>query len=151
MTSSVYTKIMVATDGSEPVRRAVETAVEIAKISGAKLYGVYVIPYGRPLIAYPRDVGWERATLEHFRAEGKEATAYVENSAKAENVEVESVLLEGDPASEIVDFAEENNIDLIVMGTHGRTGFQKFLLGSVAERVVRHSKKAVLVVRGKTV
>ncbi|MGB9940587.1 universal stress protein [Methanosarcina sp.] len=152
MISNVYRKIMVATDGSEPVRRAVERAVEIAKISGAKLYAVYVIAAGGLSIpSYPKDVGWERATLEYFRTEGEEATAYVENSGKAENIEVESVILEGNPADEIVDFAEKNDIDLIVMGTLGRTGIQKFLLGSVAENVVRHAKKAVLVVRGETV
>lgn len=151
MINSVYRKIMVATDGSEPVRKAVETAVEIAKISGAKLYAVYVVSSGGLSISFPKDVGWERATLEYFRAEGREATAYVENSGKAANVEVESVILEGSPANEILDFAEKNDIDLIVMGTLGRTGIQRFLLGSVAENVVRHSKKAVLVVRGETV
>jgi Universal stress protein UspA and related nucleotide-binding proteins len=148
MISNIYRKIMIATDGSEPVRKAVETAVEIAKISGAKLYAVYVIPYQGILVPFPNDIEWEKATLEYFRTEGREATAYVENSGKASNVEVESVILEGNPANEIVDFAEKSDIDLIVMGTLGRTGIQRFLLGSVAENVVRHSKKAVLVVRG---
>ena len=151
MNSGIYRKIMIATDGSESVRKAVETAVEFAKLSGAKLYAVYVIASGKSLRPYPKDVGWERATLEHFRAEGREATAYVENSGKTANVEVESVILEGNPAHEIVDFAEKNDIDLIIMGTLGRTGIQKFLLGSVAENVVRHSIKSVLVVRGETV
>ncbi len=75
----------------------------------------------------------------------------METSGKAENVEVESVILEGSPAHEIVNFAEENDIDLIVMGTHGKNAIERFLLGSVAENVVRHSKKAVLVVRGKNI
>jgi nucleotide-binding universal stress UspA family protein len=152
MINSIYRKIMIATDGSEPVRKAVETAVEIAKISGAKLYAVYVIASGELSIpSYPKDMGWEKAAFEYFRTEGKEATAYVESSGKAANVEVESVILKGSPADEIVDFAEKNDIDLIVMGTLGRTGIEKFLLGSVAENVVRHSKKPVLVVRGETV
>jgi nucleotide-binding universal stress UspA family protein len=151
MINSVYRRIMVATDGSEPVRKAVETAVEIAKISQAKLYAVYVVAYGNLLIPYPMNVGWERAVLDYFRAEGKEATTYVENTAKAANVEVESVILEGSPANELIGFAEKNDIDLIVMGTLGRTGIQRFLLGSVAENVVRHSKKAVLVVRGEII
>lgn len=151
MVDSIYRKIMIATDGSEYVRRAGETAVEIAKISGAKLYAVYVIPYGRLLVPYPNDIGWERAALEYFRTEGREATAYVENSGEAANIDVESVILEGNPAEEIVEFAEKNDIDLIVMGTLGKTGIQRFLLGSVAQNVVRHSKKTVLVVRGKTV
>jgi nucleotide-binding universal stress UspA family protein len=146
MSDNIYRKIMIATDGSELVRKAIETAVEIAKISGAKLYAVYVIPYGL-LVPYPSDIRWEKATLEYFKNEGREATAYVENSAKAENIEVESVILEGIPANEIVEFSEKNDIDLIVMGTLGKTGIQRFLLGSVAENVVRHSKKAVLVVR----
>ena len=82
--------------------------------------------------------------------EGKQATDYVENAGRAANVEVESVILEGNPAEEIINFAENNDIDLIVMGTHGITGIERFLLGSVAENVVRHSKKAVLIVRRET-
>jgi nucleotide-binding universal stress UspA family protein len=85
---------------------------------------------------------------EHLRIEGEEAIAYVENAGRAENVEIESVILEGNPANEIVDFAEKNDIELIVMGSHGKTGIQRFLIGSVAENVVRHSKKSVLVVKG---
>ena len=151
MNSSSFRKIMVATDGSELVKKAIDTAIEVAKMSDAKLYAVYVIASGGLSIGYPKDVGWEKATFEYFRNEGEEATSYVENAGKAANVEVESVLLEGSPANEIVDFAEKNGIDLIVMGTLGRTGIDRFLLGSVAENVVRHSKKAVLVVRGETV
>jgi nucleotide-binding universal stress UspA family protein len=150
MRNNIYRNIMIATDGSELVRKAIETGIEIAKISGAKLYAVYVIPYGGLLVPYPSDIRWEKSTLEYFKNEGREATAYVENSAKAENIEVENVILEGTPANEIVEFAEKNDIDLIVMGTLGKTGVQRFLLGSVAENVVRHSKKAVLVVKGET-
>ncbi|MDY9927148.1 universal stress protein [Methanosarcina sp.] len=148
MNSNIYRKIMVATDGSEPVKKAVDTAIEIAKLSGAKLYAVYVVASGGYTVGHPRDIGWERAMKEHLSAEGKEATAYVENVGNAAAVEVESIFLEGSPANEIVDFAEENDIDLIVMGTLGKTGFQKILLGSVAQNVVRHSRKAVLVVKG---
>lgn len=148
MNSNLYRKIMISTDGSELVKKAVDTAVEVAKLSGAKLYAVYVVASGGYTVGHPRDVGWERAMKEHLSAEGKEATAYVETVGKAADVEVESVLLEGSPAQEIVDFAEENDIDLIVMGTLGKTGIQRFLLGSVAQNVVRHSRKAVLVVKG---
>ena len=148
MNSNIYRKMMVATDGSEPVKKAVDTAVEVARLSGAKLYAVYVIASGGYTVGHPRDIGWERAMKEHLSAEGKEATAYVETVGKAAGVEVESVFLEGSPVNEIVDFAEKNDIDLIVMGTLGRTGIQKILLGSVAQNVVRHSRKAVLVVRG---
>jgi nucleotide-binding universal stress UspA family protein len=100
---------------------------------------------------YPKNAELEKAFLNYFRTEGKEATSYVETSGKAENVEVEAVILEGSPVHEIVNFAEGNDIDLIVMGSHGRTAIERFLLGSVAENVVRHSKKAVLVVKGNKV
>lgn len=151
MNSKIYRNIMVATDGSEFVRRAVSAAIEIAKLSEAKLYAVHVIANDEFSRTYPKDTELEMTFLDYFRTEGKEATAYVETSGRAENVEVESVILEGSPSREIVDFAEKNDIDLIVMGTLGKTGIRRFLLGSVAENVVRHSRKAVLVVRGKNV
>ncbi len=149
MSSSIYRKIMIATDGSEQVRRAVATAIEIAKLSGAKLYAVYVMANDEFSMPYPKNVELEKSFFDYFRTEGKEATAYVETSGRDKIVEVESVILEGSPAHEIVDFAERNDIDLIVMGTHGKNAIERFLLGSVAENVVRHSRKAVLVVRGK--
>lgn len=148
MSSSIYRKIMVATDGSEHVRKAIAAAVEIAKVSGAKLYAVYVMADDEFSMTYPKNAELEKVFVNYLRNEGKEATAYVEISGKDKNIEVESVILEGSPAHEIVNFAEENDIDLIVMGTHGKSAIERFLLGSVAENVVRHSKKAALVVRG---
>jgi nucleotide-binding universal stress UspA family protein len=149
MKSNSFRKIMIATDGSELVKRAVHTAIEIAKISEAKLYAVYVISLGGyDSILHFRDAERKNEMREHLRTDGKEALAYVENAGKIANIEVESVILEGNSAEEIIDFAEENDIDLIVMGTHGRTGIQGFLIGSVAEKVVRHSKSTVLVVKG---
>jgi nucleotide-binding universal stress UspA family protein len=159
MNSSIFKKIMVATDGSELTKKAVDSAIEITKLNEAKLYAVHVVAPGDFAITQnepkasitqnePRDAEWKKEIKEHLTTQGKEATAYVKNVGKAANIEVESVILEGNPADEIVDFAEKNEIDLIVMGTLGKTGIKRFLLGSVAENVVRHSKKAVLVVRG---
>ncbi|MHB8100783.1 MAG: universal stress protein [Methanosarcina sp.] len=146
MKEGTYKRIMVATDGSRPARKAVETGIDIAKLSGAKIYAVYVVV---PTTHSARDFGWEKAAMEHFRNEGKRATGFVEETAKAAGIEVESVLLEGHPADEVVKFAEQNDIEMIVMGTLGKTGLDRFLLGSVAENVVRHSKIPVLVVRGE--
>jgi len=149
MNSSIFRKIMLATDGSESARKAVDSAIEIAKSSNAKLYAVHVIALGDYYSSMPLsiDAEWIKAMEEHLRIQGKEATDYVENAGRAANVEVEPVILEGNPANEIVDFAEKNDIDLIVMGTQGKTGIQRFLIGSVAENVVRHSIKTVLVVK----
>ena len=149
MNNSTFRKIMVATDGSELVKKAVATAIEISKLENAKLYAVHVIPLDDYYSSIPLaiDAEWIEAMEEHLRIEGKEAVAYVENAGREANVEVESVILEGSPANDIVDYAEKNDIDLIVMGSHGKTGIQRFLIGSVAENVVRHSKKPVLVVK----
>jgi nucleotide-binding universal stress UspA family protein len=146
MGERTYKKIMIATDGSTQVRKAVEAGIDIAKLSGAKLYAVYVLV---PTTHTIRDSGWEKLAMEHFRDEGKKATGFVEDAAKAEDLEVESMLLEGHPADEIVKFAERSGVEMIVMGTLGKTGLDRFLLGSVAENVIRHSKVPVLVVRGE--
>jgi nucleotide-binding universal stress UspA family protein len=150
MKSIIFRKIMVATDGSEAIKRAVDSAIEIAKLSETRLYAVHVISMGFFSMTLPTDTEWKKAFQEQLVTESKQATAYVEHAGRAANVEVESVILEGSPAEEIIDFAEKNDLDLIVMGTHGITGIPRFLLGSIAENVVMHSKKAVLVVRGET-
>jgi nucleotide-binding universal stress UspA family protein len=106
-----------------------------------------VVELGGDLLFPSRDEAWKRTIEEQLTIEGKKATAYVENVGRAANVEVESIILEGKPANEIIDFAEKSDIDLIVMGTHGKTGIQRFFIGSVSENVVRHSERAVLVVK----
>jgi len=84
-----------------------------------------------------------------LKKEGQKAIYKVKECGEASGVEVREVLLEGHPSSEIIDFAENNDIDLIVMGTLGKTGLDRFLMGSVAEKVVRNSKVPVLVVRSE--
>lgn len=150
MSNRIFTNIMVATDGSELAKKAVDSAIKIAQLNDAKLYAVHVIAPGETKVTQhdPRDAEWEKHMKEHLKTQGREATHYVEITGKIQNVAVEPVILEGNPADEIVNFAEKNDIELIVMGTLGKTGIQRFLLGSVAENVVRHSKKPVLMVRG---
>lgn len=146
MREGTYQKIMIATDGSEFGKKAVETGIDIARLSGAKVYAVYVVI---PAVHTARDFGWEKASMEHFRAEGKKAVTFAEDAGRAAGIEVEPVMLEGHPAEKIVEFAEQNGMDLIVMGTLGKTGLDRFLLGSVAENVIRHSKTPVLVIKGE--
>lgn len=150
MDNRIFTSIMVATDGSEAAKKAVDSAIRLAQKNNAKLYAVHVIVPGETKVTQhdPRDAEWEKHMKEYLMTQGKEATHYVETAGKIVNVAVEPVVLEGNPANEIVNFAEKNDIELIVMGTLGKTGIERFLLGSVAENVIRHSKVPVLVVRG---
>ena len=150
MDNRIFTNIMVATDGSELARKAVDSAVKLAQINKAKLYAVHVIAPGETKVTQhdPRDAEWEKHMQEHLMEQGRGATKYVETAGKIVNVVVDPVILEGNPADEIVNFAEKNDIELIIIGTLGKTGVQRFLLGSVAENVIRYSKVPVLVVRG---
>jgi len=150
MESTIFRKIMVATDGSELVKRAVEVAVEIARISEAKLYAVHVIELESNSIFHSLNEEQKKALREQLHIEGKKATDFVEDIGRTANVGVESIIFEGNPVNGILDFTEQNDIDLIVMGTHGKTGLERFLIGSVSENVVRHSNRPVLVVRGES-
>jgi nucleotide-binding universal stress UspA family protein len=152
MDESIFQNIMIATDGSEAAKKAVNTAIKLAKLNNAKLYAVHVIAPGELSVNQrdPRDLEWKDSMKVYLEKQGGEVTAYVEELGKIAGVEVEPEVLEGNPADEIINFAQKNDIDLIIMGTLGKTGIQRFLLGSVTENVIRHSKKPVLVVRGET-
>lgn len=138
-------KILIATDGSDNSRKAMSFALGLAKASGAVVYTVYVVS-NVSLYAGIRDVSWAESMNEHFFREGEKANNEAIDEGKALGVEVKAVLLEGNPGEEILDFAEANDIDMIAMGTRGASGANRFLLGSVAEKVVRHCKVPVLVV-----
>ncbi len=81
-----------------------------------------------------------------LRQEGDTAIEYVKDRVGATGLEVEGIIAQGHPADEIIKYAENNSIDLIVMGTLGKSGLDRFLLGSVADKVVRNSKIPVIVV-----
>ena len=149
----LYKKILIATDGSEHTEKAITHAIELAKLTGAQLHAVYVISLVSPPdildINPDSDPGTLDASMEGLkkilRREGDEAIRYIEEQANG--MDVRKWILEGQPAKEILKHSEEECIDLIVMGTLGRSGIEKFLLGSVADKVIRGSRIPVLVVR----
>lgn len=141
----MYDRILVPTDGSEGVERAVEHAVDLASAHGAALQVVYVVNTAS-FATLPMETSWE-GVGDMLREDGATALQRVEEIADAAGVPVETHLLEGSPSREIVRYAEDGGVDLIVMGTHGRGGIDRLLLGSVAERVVRSSEVPVLTVR----
>lgn len=138
--------ILIATDGSDNVKNAVSWGIGLAKANNAKVKALYVVPPAGVAVAMRGEM-WAKALEDHLMEQGKRATGYVVDIGNKEGVEVEPIIIgEKTPADEIVDFATENNIDLIVMGTLGLTGLTHILLGSVAENVVRHAKRPVLVI-----
>jgi nucleotide-binding universal stress UspA family protein len=147
MTSEFYRNIVIATDGSENTQRAISYGIEIAKLSGATVHALYVVDTSAfSSIPMSSDGGWE-AMFEILKKEGERAVSAVKYQGEAAGVDVREVVWEGNPSNVILEFAENNNVDLVVMGTLGKTGLDRFLLGSVAEKVVRGSTVPVMVVR----
>ncbi|WP_122090310.1 universal stress protein [Halalkalicoccus subterraneus] len=141
----MYERILVPTDGSAGVERAIEQAVALASVHGASIHAVFVVNTAN-FASLPMETSWEGVS-DMLREDGKEALERVREIAEREDVPIETGLIEGTPSKEIVRYATEQGCDLIVMGTHGRGGIDRLLLGSVAERVVRGSPVPVLTVR----
>ena len=140
----MFDKILVATDGSEHGERAAKVAIEIAKLSGGTVTAIYVADTVKT--SHLPDDMLLFSIRELLLKEGKEALKQVESLAQEKGVNFESVVVEGNPGSEIISYAESAGMDIIILGAVGRTGLDKFLLGSVAEKVVRNSKLPVLTI-----
>jgi len=138
----MYDRLLVPTDGSPGMKRVVSHAAELASVHDATLEVVYVVNSGA-VANLPMESSWEGVT-EMLREEGENA---LDAAAEHAGIPVERTMLEGNPAHEIVEYADRSGADLVCMGTHGRGGINRLLLGSVAERVVRASEVPVLTVR----
>ncbi|HII92908.1 MAG TPA: universal stress protein [Methanosarcina sp.] len=149
-----FKKIMIATDGSDCSRLAAEKGIELARLSGGTVYSVCVVSttslsmYMDYLSSTGVSPNWE-LIYEGLKIQAQQAVDYVKDLGEKKGINVESIVLEGVPVDELIRYAEENGMDIIVMGTLGRTGIERLLLGSVAGNVVRHSKVPVMVVREK--
>ncbi|SFG06370.1 Nucleotide-binding universal stress protein, UspA family [Halopelagius inordinatus] len=142
----MYDRILVPTDGSDPANNAVDHAIDLARQHGAELHALSVVD------ARHVGVGAPAVTPEEVQAAIEErsetATARVRDRAAVEDVDVVTAVRNGSPSDEIRSYADEEDCDLVVMGTHGRTSVERYLLGSVTERVLRRGDTPVLAVRG---
>lgn len=149
-----FKKIMIATDGSDCSMLAADKGIELARLSGGTVYAVCVVStaslsmYGDYFSSMGVNPYWE-VIYEELKKQGQKAVDSVKDLGVAKGINVESIVLEGHPADELIRYAEENGMDIIVMGTLGRTGIDRLLLGSVAGNVVRHSRVPVMVVSEK--
>ena len=136
-------RVLVPTDGSDESMAAVDHAIDIAERYGATVHGLYVVDQ-RALSSYYEAGPLMGDLLETLTEVGEDATEAVRERAEARGVAAETEVRQGLPASAIREYADDNDVDLVVMGTHGRTGVERYLLGSVTERVVRTSDVPVL-------
>ncbi|MDI9395980.1 MAG: universal stress protein [Euryarchaeota archaeon] len=139
-------QILIATDGSETANEAANFGIEMLGCSGAKVYALYVIDT-TPYRSVSLDKIWSKEVLDEHERVGHEATSYVERIGKDAGVEVETRVLKGHPAEKIINFAEDNNIDMIIVGSLGKGRYERAVLGSVSDKIIRYSKIPVLVFR----
>lgn len=144
----MYTRIVVAVDGSQTSRRAFEAALDLAKSNHAVLQPFYVVE-NTPM--YFEAPGYDPSVLRNRLIEqGKElgaefAKTMLENGVQGELAIGEASSLD-DVSAVVLNAAADFKADLLVMGTHGRRGFQRLILGSVAERCVRQATLPVLLI-----
>lgn len=138
----MYNQILVPTDGSKGNSSAIEHAVDLATTYDASLHTIYVVDTNVGI-----DVSVPGA-LDALEEAGENAIDEVIQRAEAAGVEtIEGMVGQGVPHKVILEYVDSKDIDLVVMGTHGRTGLDRYLLGSVTEKVVRLSEAPVLTVR----
>lgn len=147
----IWKTILVPHDFSSSANHAVAIARDEAKVHGASLVLLHVIDLPGQLkpetVIVPDDTGAPINIKDYAVKQSEAHLADLADRLGKDGVTAKTFVRFGKPEDEIVRFADENQIDLVVMGTHGRTGLAHMLIGSVTERVVRTSKVPVLTIR----
>jgi nucleotide-binding universal stress UspA family protein len=138
----MYDRILVPTDGSTGTAHVALHAIELAEEHGATIHAIHVLDTN--LTGHLADAGISRDSLD---SQAEQTVETINRMADSHGVDCETEIQEGSPADTILSYARELSADLIVAGTHGRSGVKRHLIGSVTERLVRHSTCPVLTVR----
>jgi nucleotide-binding universal stress UspA family protein len=140
----MYDTVLIPTDGSEGTETVLDHGLEFAKRFDATVHGVYVVDR-RQFLGAEEDV--QADVAEDLRTDGEHAVAVLAERAAEAGVEAETAVVEGFPDKDILEYVEDHDVDVIVMGTHGRTGRDKLArLGGVTERVVKNAPVPVFVI-----
>ena len=147
----MYDTILVPTDGSKVAQNAVKHAVDLASKYDATLHALYVVDtdavdIGLGTEQVDRIKAGKFGEMDELEARAKRATGAVTEEAAASGIETVEEIRAGRPHAVITDYADDHDIDLIVMGSKGRSGVRRVLLGSVTERTLRSTHIPVLVV-----
>ena len=140
--SQTIKRILIPTDGSDYSIRAAEYGISIAKVHDAQITVVYVLD--EVVIEKFSKIGDRENVEKDLKADGQRYINYILGLAEKEGVKVASLIAKGRPFEQIVHLADNLSMDLIVMGTYGRRGAERILIGSVAERVIEYAHCPVL-------
>ena len=153
-TKTRFSKILVAIDGSDHSMKAAKYAIDLAKDNKAQLIALAVLDITKIGYAASAFIASPTHGLDELEQKRKEANEWLDKvgkliaSQKANNIQFKSQIEESmSVTGTIVDYAENQNIDLIVVGSRGRSGFKKLLLGSVASTIVTYATCPVLVIK----
>ncbi|MFD1588802.1 universal stress protein [Halorientalis brevis] len=142
-----YDNVLIPTDGSEYASVAIDHGLAIAERADARVHAVNVVDLGdlaaSPSLTTPTELA------SRFESAGEDATEVIAGRARAAGLDVSTEVREGVPAKDLMQYADGNDVDLIAMGTHGRTGLSRYLLGSTTERIIRHADMPVLAVNAQ--
>jgi nucleotide-binding universal stress UspA family protein len=145
-----YKQILIGTDGGDLMAPVYDHAAYVARLTDATVHIAYVLDVAG-FTAYPIDASWENM-YDVLLDEGKQIVANAKKTLASlgvrENLIVTAVL-DGHPAEELDTYAASHDVDLIVIGSHGRRGLDRLLIGSVADKVVRGAKVPVLIIRSR--
>ncbi len=141
----MYDKILIPFDGTDEARRGAQHGIELAESVGASVHGLYVVDLpGAPRTVYIRDD--EEELREEYHAYGEEVTQELCDMAEQAGLECSRAIKSGSPAQEIVEYAEEEDVDAIVLGSAYQGKFRA-LMGGTSDKVVRTSPVPVITVR----
>jgi len=146
---AVFGSIVVGTDGSETAKEAVRQAIELARGLGSTLHIVsaYEPVSSARVRAESHQLPGDRQWMVNERDDVEATVQEAAGEASAAGVRAEVYVRQGDPADSILDVAEEQSADLVVVGNKGMTGAKRFLLGSVPNKVSHHAPCSVLIIR----
>jgi len=143
-----YQKIIVPLDGSGWSERAIPHAAEIARANNAEIILLHV--FRPPASEYADQIALagQNDQINHIREEMKQYLMSIRNQLRGQNIEVSAQVIEGIGVAHLIcDYVNDSDADLVVMSTHGRTGLQRFLFGSVANKILQDVRIPVMLIR----
>lgn len=141
----MFSKILVPVDGSENSFRALDQGLFIAKATGSSLTAMHVIE--NPPTVYVESQKLLNEIMSKYRSEASKVLDKCKQVAEKRGVTIETVMAEGDVASNITGYAKNEGFDLVVIGSRGLGRFKEMVLGSVSHKVLHHAKCSVLIVK----